>query len=235
MYKFIWYIPLILTVDCGSLTDPANGQVTHVTGTDLGQTAHYSCNTGYNLVGNSTLVCQATGNWSGSAPTCEGMLLHSVYLWSFCEHSENSSKTIFGPWCFSVAGWQTSICVNIYLLFLPIALYSTVVLASKSCHTHSLLMRLAELIVLLKNEEKLLEVSSCDMSPASMCSVCLWAFHEVRWVMALIGNAKQAENKWSSWNWTKRTVVVRTNFSTCNVAKYYYTYIQRTVNWGIQL
>ena len=138
MYKFIWYIPLILTVDCGSLTDPANGQVTHVTGTDLGQTATYSCNTGYNLVGDSTRTCQATGNWSGSAPTCEGMLLHSVYLWSFCEHSENSSKTIFGPWCFSVAGWQTSICVNIYLLFLPIALYSTVVLASKSyvIHTH---------------------------------------------------------------------------------------------------
>ena len=66
---------LIFTVDCGSLTDPANGQVTHTAGTSLGQTATYSCNTGYNPVGDSTRTCQATGNWSGSAPTCQGMLL----------------------------------------------------------------------------------------------------------------------------------------------------------------
>ena len=80
---------LILTVvDCGNLTHPANGQVNHTAGTTFGQTATYNCNTGYNLVGLSTLTCQATGNWSGSAPTCAGMLLHSVYLWSFHEYSE---------------------------------------------------------------------------------------------------------------------------------------------------
>ena len=70
---------LILTVDCGTLTDPANGQVNHTAGTTMGQTATYSCNTGYNLVGNRTRTCQAMGNWSGSVPTCQGMLLHSVY------------------------------------------------------------------------------------------------------------------------------------------------------------
>ena len=69
-------ILLISTVvDCGSLTDPANGQVDLTSGTIFRQTATYSCNTGYNLVGNSTRTCQATGEWSGSAPTCEGMLL----------------------------------------------------------------------------------------------------------------------------------------------------------------
>ena len=62
-------------MDCGSLTDPANGQVDHTAGTSLGQTATYSCDTSYNLVGDSTRNCQATGNWSGSAPTCLGMLL----------------------------------------------------------------------------------------------------------------------------------------------------------------
>ena len=66
---------LILTVDCGSLTNPDNGQVTLTAGTTVGQTATYSCETGYNLVGDSTRTCQATGNWSGSAPTCQGMLL----------------------------------------------------------------------------------------------------------------------------------------------------------------
>ena len=67
---------LPLTVkDCGGLTDPANGQVSHPDGTTFGQTATYSCSTGYNLVGDSTRMCEATGMWSGSAPICQGMLL----------------------------------------------------------------------------------------------------------------------------------------------------------------
>ena len=77
---------LILTVvDCGNLTNPENSSVNHSAGTTFQQTATYSCDTGYGLVGDSTRTCQATGNWSGSAPTCQGMLLHSVCLWSFCE------------------------------------------------------------------------------------------------------------------------------------------------------
>ena len=78
---------LILTaVDCGNLTDPVNGQVNHTAGTTVGQTATYSCNTGYSLVGDNTRTCQAIGNWSGSTPTCQGMLLRSVCLWAFHEH-----------------------------------------------------------------------------------------------------------------------------------------------------
>ena len=61
-------------MDCGPLTDPANGQVDHTAGTTFGQTAIYSCNTGYNLVGDSTRTCQADGVWFGSAPTCQSML-----------------------------------------------------------------------------------------------------------------------------------------------------------------
>ena len=61
---------------CAPPPDPANGRVS-ITGTIYGQTATYSCNTGYDLVGNSTRVCQATGVWSGSAPTCQGTLLLS--------------------------------------------------------------------------------------------------------------------------------------------------------------
>ena len=65
---------LSTVVDCGTLTNPANGQVNHTAGTTFGQTATYSCNTGYNLVGDNTRTCQATGEWSGSEPTCERML-----------------------------------------------------------------------------------------------------------------------------------------------------------------
>ena len=71
------------------MTDPANGQVTHTFATTFGQTATYSCNTGYNLVENSTRTCQAVGNWSGSAPTCQGMLLKTnliLILCAFLQH-----------------------------------------------------------------------------------------------------------------------------------------------------
>ena len=78
----IFLLLIHVVVDCGSLTDPANGSATHTSGTTFGQTATYSCNTGHNLEGNSTRTCQDTGEWSGSAPTCEGMLLN----WSFHMH-----------------------------------------------------------------------------------------------------------------------------------------------------
>ena len=69
---YIFFFPIV--VSCGTLANPANGQVGH-TGSTFGQTATYSCNTGYNLVGGSTRTCQATGVWSGSPPICQGMLL----------------------------------------------------------------------------------------------------------------------------------------------------------------
>ena len=62
------------------MTDPANGNVTHTSGTTFAQTATYSCNIGYNLVGDSNRTCQATGNWSESAPTCQGLLLNSGHF-----------------------------------------------------------------------------------------------------------------------------------------------------------
>ena len=66
---------LSTVVDCGTLSNPANGQVSHTAGTTYGETATYSCNTGYNRVGDSTRTCQAAGTWSGSEPTCQSMLL----------------------------------------------------------------------------------------------------------------------------------------------------------------
>ena len=61
-------------VDCGTLANPGNGEVNHTAGTTIGQIATYSCNTGYNLVGDNTRTCQDPGVWSESAPTCQGML-----------------------------------------------------------------------------------------------------------------------------------------------------------------
>ena len=61
-------------MDCGPLTNPTDGQVNHNTGTTFGETAIYSCALGYDLIGESTRICQAngiTGEWSGVAPSCE--------------------------------------------------------------------------------------------------------------------------------------------------------------------
>ena len=67
---------LLTVVDCGNLTNPTNGQVSTSTGrTTFAQTATYSCDPGYNLVGSTQRTCQATGVWSGSVPTCQGKLL----------------------------------------------------------------------------------------------------------------------------------------------------------------
>ena len=79
---------VFLLVDCGTLTRPANGHVSHTAGTTFGQTATYICDRGYNLVGDSTRTCQATGVWSGSEPTCERMLLPTCMCACahVCEH-----------------------------------------------------------------------------------------------------------------------------------------------------
>ena len=87
-HVFLFYI----VVDCGILTNPANGQVTHTAGTIFGQTATYRCNTGYNLVGSSNRTCQATRVWSGSEPTCEGIAMMLSLL--FCNLPNTGSHHV---------------------------------------------------------------------------------------------------------------------------------------------
>ena len=74
------------------LSGLANGSVNHTSGTTFGQTATYTCNMGYNLVENSTRTCQATGQWSGSAPTCEGMLLKGDQTIFICAYTQTTKQ-----------------------------------------------------------------------------------------------------------------------------------------------
>ena len=99
----------ISAVDCGTLPNPGNGRVSQTTGTTVGQTAAYSCNTGYNLVGGSTRVCQAAGVWSGSAPTCQCMFLlkfeycvsseiaHALKCWIFMSVCSTLAEGLYIP------------------------------------------------------------------------------------------------------------------------------------------
>ena len=63
-------------IDCGGLANPSDGQVTITPGlvamTGEGAMATYACTTitGHMLVGTAIRTCQASGQWSGMAPTC---------------------------------------------------------------------------------------------------------------------------------------------------------------------
>ena len=58
-------------MDCGNLTDPANGQVNHTAGTTFRQTAIYSCD--INLVSPSLARCQV--NTVELATNCFSLLM----------------------------------------------------------------------------------------------------------------------------------------------------------------
>lgn len=65
--KYIFSI--IIAVDCGPLPDPDNGQVT-VFETTFGSSAIYSCNPGFQLVGDARRICTDSGKWSEKEPAC---------------------------------------------------------------------------------------------------------------------------------------------------------------------
>ena len=72
---YMVFINILPVVDCGSLDDPTNGAVDTFSGTTFMMTATYTCNTGYNIVGDMTRTCQDAMLWSGAAPTCDSEII----------------------------------------------------------------------------------------------------------------------------------------------------------------
>ena len=58
-----------LEITCPTLTPPANGQVM-VNGMTPGDTATYSCNMEFEVVGDNTVTCGDDGVWSTGPPVC---------------------------------------------------------------------------------------------------------------------------------------------------------------------
>ena len=54
---------------CPDLDPPTGGNI-ETTGTNFWDTATYTCDSGFNLVGVATRTCQANGAWSGTPPFC---------------------------------------------------------------------------------------------------------------------------------------------------------------------
>ncbi|XP_078664131.1 CUB and sushi domain-containing protein 3-like [Branchiostoma floridae x Branchiostoma belcheri] len=61
-------VPTCTRKQCPLLTAPANGAMT---GSNFYQdVAQFTCDTGYDRVGNAAVTCQADATWSGNVPTC---------------------------------------------------------------------------------------------------------------------------------------------------------------------
>ena len=65
---FLYHHPVI---DCGRLSAPQNGAV-QFESTTYTSIAFYQCSQGHILEGSESRTCQANGQWSGVAPTCNG-------------------------------------------------------------------------------------------------------------------------------------------------------------------
>ena len=61
---------------CHILPAPANGFVV-LNDSIEGSTANYSCNSGYQLVGDAIRTCR-DGQWTGTAPECKRMCLTCI-------------------------------------------------------------------------------------------------------------------------------------------------------------
>ena len=59
-------------VTCSTLPNPENGQVL-LSGTNVGDTATYSCLVGFNIVGVDVRYCRSDGTWTGNEPRCRRM------------------------------------------------------------------------------------------------------------------------------------------------------------------
>ena len=64
------------------------GTVSLLAGTEIGNTAKFSCNAGFERPGSESLICGVNGEWSDTPPTCVpvGRLLDSKYVFylEFC-------------------------------------------------------------------------------------------------------------------------------------------------------
>lgn len=68
----LFFVSIVVT--CGLLGDPANGKVELLSGVELGDSVKYSCDLGYQLVGEAKRQCSKDGTWSGEEPVCTGEL-----------------------------------------------------------------------------------------------------------------------------------------------------------------
>lgn len=68
----IWTAPNVECnkILCSRLDTPVNGRIVNDPSYEVASTITFSCNSGYDLVGQSTLTCRTDGQWNLRPPTC---------------------------------------------------------------------------------------------------------------------------------------------------------------------
>ncbi|XP_064388227.1 sushi, von Willebrand factor type A, EGF and pentraxin domain-containing protein 1-like [Halichondria panicea] len=94
--------PSCSPVSCGNPPNIPNGSRA-TTGTTFGVTATYTCNTGYQLSGPSTVTCQASRSWS-IRPSCKASKSSIILEGTVAQHSCNTG--------YRLSGNGTRICNN---------------------------------------------------------------------------------------------------------------------------
>lgn len=71
--------------DCRILGSPANGYVSYVGGTTVGEIAEFMCDRGYTIAGDlsANVTCQFPGDWSVFSAFCQSELDHTIYPQSY--------------------------------------------------------------------------------------------------------------------------------------------------------
>ena len=62
-------LPMCTIVTCGNSGIPANG-FTYGSSFKFYDVLTFGCESGFSLIGNSSITCQANGHWSGNLPLC---------------------------------------------------------------------------------------------------------------------------------------------------------------------
>ena len=83
-------------VECLELSAPINGTVRLPTLTAFGFVANYSCINRNTLIGQDQRECMANGQWSGTEPTCQRMLL---WLYRFLVNARNCLQVLYLLYC----------------------------------------------------------------------------------------------------------------------------------------
>ncbi len=124
-------------VNCTTLGAPDNGTISGDS-VSFQSEVTYSCDVGFILSGDTSRMCQADGNWTGSAPVCNSTWLH-LYLQQNGAHiSINQSNYVLysalDGWLINTkyalqqnvyklkvnAGWDWAFCMNIPMDHLPL-------------------------------------------------------------------------------------------------------------------
>ena len=87
-YYTLHSIPLFAVISCDAPPPALQYGKRSFQTTTFGSIANYSCNHGYTISGRNQLTCMDTGEWSGSAPKCQGISFFAIVV------IVNHSKTI---------------------------------------------------------------------------------------------------------------------------------------------